>query len=134
MLWAVGRGVWRLDGIGERGDLSRLFVMGSSSGGNLAYHAGLHSPSKITGLILNQPYFGGTTRTKSEAASDEDPVLPLRANDTMWQRMFVEMLERAGADVVGRFDEDGSHAAELFDAAKAEALCEEVKEFVHGCC
>ncbi|ONK54893.1 uncharacterized protein A4U43_UnF9980 [Asparagus officinalis] len=94
---------------------------------------GLHSPSKIMGLILNQPYFGGTTRTKSEAASDEDTSSP-SAPTTRCCEGEQRMLERAGADVVDRFDEDGYHAVELFDAVKAEALCEEVKEFVHGCC
>ncbi|EHA8592223.1 putative carboxylesterase 8 [Cocos nucifera] len=73
------------------GDFSRCFLMGSSSGANMAYHAGLRTvalelqPVRLVGLILNQPYFGGVERTPSELASEEDVVLPLCANDMMWR-------------------------------------------------
>lgn len=71
-------------------DFSRCFLMGSSSGANMAYHAGLRAvtlelqPVRLVGLILNQPYFGGVERTPSELTSEEDVVLPLCANDMMW--------------------------------------------------
>lgn len=143
---------------------------------NFGSAAGLRAPSKMAGLILNQPYFGGTTRTASEAASVDDPMLPLPANDMMWglalpegadrdheycnptakvptgvkrlprclvkgskgdplvdrQREFVEVLEGAGVDVTAKFDDDGYHAVELLDEAKAAALFDEVREFVGG--
>ncbi|KAK1266377.1 putative carboxylesterase 8 [Acorus gramineus] len=76
----------------EQGDLSRCFIMGSSSGGNIVYHAarrvfsgvGLDlGPVKVVGLILNQPFFGGVERTESE--TEDDDVLPLRATDMMWR-------------------------------------------------
>ncbi|KAM0945563.1 putative carboxylesterase [Dioscorea sansibarensis] len=77
--------------ITNHGDFSRCYLMGSSSGGNMAYHAGIRTmdldgdPIVLAGVILNQPYLGGEERTSSETASEEDPVLPLRANDTMWR-------------------------------------------------
>ncbi|KAJ6831426.1 putative carboxylesterase 8 [Iris pallida] len=76
--------------VASHGDLSRCFLAGSSSGGNIAYHAGLRMRAagqqlKVAGLVMIQPYFGGEERTGSEARSGEDPVLPLRASDMMWR-------------------------------------------------
>ena len=66
--------------------------MGSSAGGNIAYHAGLRAateidklePLVIRGLILLQPYFGGSQRTQSELR-DNDPILPLSVLDLVWE-------------------------------------------------
>ncbi|KAL6660991.1 hypothetical protein ACP70R_000375 [Stipagrostis hirtigluma subsp. patula] len=76
--------------VAAHGDLSRCFVMGSSSGGNMAFYAGVRTrgldlaPAAVRGLLLHQPYLGGVERTPSEAKSEDDGMLPLEANDMLW--------------------------------------------------
>ncbi|KAJ7975622.1 carboxylesterase 1-like [Quillaja saponaria] len=73
-------------------DYSNCFLMGSSAGANIAYHAGLRAsaqvdrfdPIKIRGLILQQPFFGGTRRTNSELRLRNDPFLPPCVTDLLW--------------------------------------------------
>ncbi|MED6186837.1 hypothetical protein PIB30_070547 [Stylosanthes scabra] len=73
-------------------DYSRCYLMGSSAGANIAYHAGLRAasdldlnPLKIKGLILRQVACGGTKRTDSELRLEKDPILPLSNADLMWE-------------------------------------------------
>ncbi|KAJ3692761.1 hypothetical protein LUZ60_011856 [Juncus effusus] len=72
-------------------DFSKFFLMGSSSGGNIAYHTALSAksmdltPLNLCGAILNQPYFGGVERTKTEENSQDDFMVPLIANDNLWR-------------------------------------------------
>lgn len=83
----------RDDWVREYADLSNCFLMGGSAGGNIAYHAGLRAaseveqlePLKIRGLILQQPFFGGTRRTESEIRLGNDPVFPVCCSDLMWE-------------------------------------------------
>jgi acetyl esterase/lipase len=72
--------------VSARGDLARCFAMGSSAGGNMAFFAGVRTrdDGPVRGLLLHQPYLGGVERTESEAASADDGVLPLEANDKLW--------------------------------------------------
>ena len=85
----------------SQGDFSRFFLMGSSSGANIAYQAGLRAvaldldPIRLCGIILNQLYLGGIERTASELASEEDVILPLRANDMMWGLSLPEGADRS---------------------------------------
>lgn len=39
----------------------------------------------VRGLILQQPFFGGTRRTASELRLEHDAVLPLCVNDLLWE-------------------------------------------------
>ncbi|XP_049411737.1 probable carboxylesterase 120 [Solanum stenotomum] len=73
-------------------DLSKVFLGGTSSGGNLAYNTGLRAaamakelePIKIKGLILHHPFFSGKNRTESEEKQKDDQLLPLHAVDKMF--------------------------------------------------
>ncbi|KAK3447290.1 carboxylesterase 1 [Eucalyptus grandis] len=74
-------------------DLSMCYLMGTSSGGNLAFFAGLRAsashdelePLKIRGLILHHPFFGGIQRTPSELRLVNDQMLPLAKGDFTWE-------------------------------------------------
>ena len=81
------------DWLTKYADFSNCFIMGMSAGGNIAYHAGLRvaaeadhlGPMNIKGLILQQPFFGGTQRSESELRLVDDPKLPLCVTDLMWE-------------------------------------------------
>ncbi|CDP13014.1 unnamed protein product [Coffea canephora] len=74
-------------------DLSNSFLMGSSSGGNIAYHVGLSAsscvddlkPLNIKGLILHQAFFGGNKRTESELRALNDTFIPPCVTDVLWE-------------------------------------------------
>ncbi|KAL8119158.1 putative carboxylesterase 8 [Apium graveolens] len=74
----------------EFADYSNVHIMGTSAGGNIAYHAGLRAldtdinPIQIKGMILNQPFFGGVQRTPSEERLGRNPFLPVTVSDLMW--------------------------------------------------
>ncbi|KAI3444627.1 hypothetical protein Pfo_001292 [Paulownia fortunei] len=74
----------------EYADFSRVFLVGSSAGANIAYHAALRAldfnigPLQIKGLLLNQAFFGGVNRTESEIRLKDDPFVALYVNDVLW--------------------------------------------------
>lgn len=92
ILWAKDQalGVGGRDPWLEYADFSRVFIMGSSAGANIAYHVALRAldfdlgPLKIIGLLMNQPFFGGLHRTQSEVRLEEDKYVPLYVCDVLW--------------------------------------------------
>lgn len=74
-------------------DFEKVFIMGDSSGGNIAHHLALClgsgspglSPVRICGYVLLAPFFGGSLRTKSEANGPPEPVLTLDSLDRFWR-------------------------------------------------
>ncbi|KAK7283686.1 hypothetical protein RIF29_13386 [Crotalaria pallida] len=125
----------------EYGDVSKSYVMGTSAGGNLAYHVGLRVSTtavdefgdlKIRGLILHHPFFGGTQRTESELrlGHDEEVLrhgLSLSLCDMMWELALPEGVDRdhkySNPTVADEGDEKG------FDQIKRLGL----KILVTGC-
>ncbi|CAK7337149.1 unnamed protein product [Dovyalis caffra] len=86
----------------ENVDYTRCFIMGSSAGANIAFHAGLCVsqevdnlvPLKIKGLILHHPFIGGVQRTGSEMRLVDDPHLPQCVNDLMWNLALPSGVDR----------------------------------------
>ncbi|KAL3718939.1 hypothetical protein ACJRO7_003966 [Eucalyptus globulus] len=80
---------WLREGV----DFSRCYLMGTSAGGNIAYHVGLHAcatvadlePLVIRALILHHPFFGGLQRTESEVRLFNTPTLPMNVADLCWE-------------------------------------------------
>ncbi|KAK3028704.1 hypothetical protein RJ639_038957 [Escallonia herrerae] len=74
-------------------DFDRVFVIGDSSGGNMAHHLAVRlgpgspelDPVRIRGYILLAPFFGGTVRTKSEAEGQPERLLNLDILDRFWR-------------------------------------------------
>ncbi|CAI9780264.1 unnamed protein product [Fraxinus pennsylvanica] len=80
---------WVRDGV----DLDRVFIVGDSSGGNLAHHLAVKlgpgspelAPVRVRGYVLLAPFFGGIVRTKSEAEGLSEPFLNLQVLDGFWR-------------------------------------------------
>ncbi|WCJ34128.1 alpha/beta-Hydrolases superfamily protein [Euphorbia peplus] len=76
----------------EEVDFDRVFIMGDSSGGNIAHHLAVRlgagstglSPVRVRGYILMAPFFGGVARTKSEEGPSEQ-FLNLEILDRFWR-------------------------------------------------
>ncbi|KAF8057230.1 hypothetical protein N665_1262s0006 [Sinapis alba] len=77
-------------------DLSRIFLVGDSAGGNIAHHVASRlvtatddlKPLRIEGTILIQPFFGGEARTESERSVENNTkssILTLAASDAWWK-------------------------------------------------
>ncbi|CAL0303515.1 unnamed protein product [Lupinus luteus] len=63
-------------------DMSKCFLAGDSSGGNLAHHVAV---IKIIGLISIQTFFGGEERTESEIRLKHVPLINLEITDWEWK-------------------------------------------------
>ncbi|CAH9068300.1 unnamed protein product [Cuscuta epithymum] len=75
-------------------DFDRVFVVGDSSGGNIAHHLAVRLaaggspellPVRVRGYVMMAPFFGGTVRTKSEAEGPPEPTLNLDILDRFWR-------------------------------------------------
>ncbi|CAA0818778.1 Probable carboxylesterase 15 [Striga hermonthica] len=74
-------------------DFGRVFVVGDSSGGNLARQLAVElrrgspgmEPLRVRGYVLMAPFFGGTARTKSEAEGRPEKLLNLETLDRFWR-------------------------------------------------
>ncbi|KAJ4955189.1 hypothetical protein NE237_011972 [Protea cynaroides] len=75
-------------------DFSKCFIMGNSAGGTMVHYAALGLQKlgsdelqsiKISGLILNQPFFGCVQRTASELRKLNDQIVSLASTDLMWE-------------------------------------------------
>ncbi|KAK7278774.1 hypothetical protein RJT34_23810 [Clitoria ternatea] len=73
-------------------DFDRVFVVGDSSGGNIAHHMAVQlgsgskemGPVRVRGYVLLGPFFGGVIRTKSEEGPPEQ-MLTLEMLDRLWR-------------------------------------------------
>ncbi|XVE75813.1 hypothetical protein DITRI_Ditri12bG0122300 [Diplodiscus trichospermus] len=70
----------------------QVFVLGDSSGGNIAHHLAVRlgagstelAPVRVRGYVLLAPFFGGVVRTKSEEGPSES-LLNLEILDRFWR-------------------------------------------------
>ncbi|PON44932.1 Alpha/beta hydrolase fold [Parasponia andersonii] len=78
-------------------DPDRVFVVGDSSGGNMAHHLAVRigagsarvGPVRVRGYVLLAPFFGGVVRTRSEEGPPED-LLNLEMLDRFWRLSMPE--------------------------------------------
>ncbi|CAL1372283.1 unnamed protein product [Linum trigynum] len=73
-------------------DFDRVFVVGDSSGGNIAHHVAVRlgagslglGPVRVRGYVLLAPFFGGVSRTESEEGPREE-MMSLEDLDRFWR-------------------------------------------------
>ncbi|KAL9428274.1 hypothetical protein AB3S75_030292 [Citrus x aurantiifolia] len=73
-------------------EFDHVFVLGDSSGGNIAHHLAVQlgggsselAPVRVRGYVLLAPFFGGVARTKSELGPSE-AMLNLELLDSFWR-------------------------------------------------
>jgi len=132
--------------LAKYGDYSTCYLMGSSAGGNIAYHAALRAldhvddlqPLRLKGLILHQPFFGGSGRTGSELRLLNSPWLPLSGSDMFWElslpvgsgrdHEFCNPLLGGGSSQLERLKELGWRV--LVTGCSGDPLVDRLKEFV----
>lgn len=128
------------------GDFANCYLMGSSAGGNIAYHATLRAselvddlqPLIFKGTILHQPFFGGSSRVGSELRLVNDPYLPLSGSDLFWElalpigsgrdHEFCDPLVGGGSGLVERVKELGWRV--LVTGCSGDPLVDRLRELV----
>ncbi|KAK6143001.1 hypothetical protein DH2020_023349 [Rehmannia glutinosa] len=94
VVWVKNQASDRANGdqwIRDHGDIDRCYLYGVSCGANIVFNAALRLPEmrpqplKIAGTIMNQPFFGGKKRTKSELKLATDLYFPLPVHDLLWE-------------------------------------------------
>ncbi|KAL3535990.1 hypothetical protein ACH5RR_004451 [Cinchona calisaya] len=86
-----GRDTWLHDD--QEVDFDRVYIIGDSSGGNMAHHLAVQlgpgspelAPVRVRGYVLMAPFFGGAVRTKSEAEGLPEPLLDMEDLDRFWR-------------------------------------------------
>ncbi|KAJ0569495.1 putative carboxylesterase [Helianthus annuus] len=74
----------------ENANISRCFIVGDSSGGNIAHHVAQRACEfnfqrlKVIGLVAIQPFFGGEERSNSEKELAKNTILSLDRADWYW--------------------------------------------------
>ncbi|EFJ23284.1 hypothetical protein SELMODRAFT_271143 [Selaginella moellendorffii] len=83
-------------------DLSRCFLAGDSSGGNMVHHVGVAAatarhelwPVRVVGHVLLMPMFGGVERTASERRLDGQYFVTVKDRDYYWKLFLPEGADR----------------------------------------
>ncbi|KAI4322506.1 hypothetical protein L6164_022194 [Bauhinia variegata] len=91
-------------------DFSRVFISGDSAGGNIAHNLAVRlgsgspelAPIRVRGYVLLAPFFGGTTRSKSEAEGAKDAFLNLELIERFW-RLSIPIGETSDFPLVNPF-------------------------------
>lgn len=89
LLTPENRDPWFSEGV----DFDRVYVVGDSSGGNIAHHLAVRigsgltqlEPVHVRGFVLLAPFFGGAVRTRSEAEGPCEEALSLEILDRFWR-------------------------------------------------
>ncbi|CAI9101639.1 OLC1v1039009C1 [Oldenlandia corymbosa var. corymbosa] len=108
----------------ELADFSKVFLMGSSAGGNMVYHVALRAqdvdlgPMKLAGLIMNEPFFGGVQWSDSELRLADDKVVPLHGTELLWHLALPE-----GADRDHEFSNVAHHAGSHVEKIRRFPRC-----------
>ncbi|MED6106206.1 hypothetical protein PIB30_002659 [Stylosanthes scabra] len=96
-------------------DFDRVFIVGDSSGGNIAHHLAVWfgsgsremEPVRVRGYVLLAPFFGGVVRTKSEEGPSEH-MLTLDLLDRFW-RLSLPVGESRDHPFANPFGEDAAN-------------------------